>query len=469
MTAVWLRGGHGGGFAQVGRRRHANPVRLSSFLLLLLFAFLSGGAEAQPLGPNSGGGYSMNATRFNPSMAIIVVVLISVFFVMGFFSIYIRQCTERGDLSINLNTPGRGVHGARQPRGLDPAVIETFPMLVYADVKDHKISKGALECAVCLSEFDGGDTLRLLPKCDHVFHANCIDAWLLAHTTCPVCRADLVPNPNEPPPIISAAADANGAAPTATSDERQGAVPPENPGDNQSDQVAITIDEPARPEPAQRKAGLPPLPPAVERTNGIGTEGKARSPWWSKSSSSVRAARLPRSHSTGHSMTIVPPAADCDRYTLRLPEHIRRDVMAGKLRRSSSFATFPAAGDGSVRKGHGGGGGEGSSRGGGSVGGRSFKLRRPEWAAKPDRWSFFARTFSTKSPKGGGDGAGEGSTRRGTEVGDQPGDGSVKAKPFATVRSPFDCLGVGGGGDDGGAAGKEDARRPLAHDHSSHC
>lgn len=145
--------------------------------------------------------------------------------------------------------------------------------------------------------------------------------------------------------------------------------------------------------------------------------------------------------------------------------------MAGKLRRSSSFATFPATGDGSVRKGYGGGGGEGSSRGGGSIGGRSFKLRRPEWAAKPDRWSFFAKTFSTISPKGG-DSAGEGSTRRGAEVGDQPGDASVKAKPFATVRSPFDCLGVGGGGggggDGGAAADLEDARRPLTPDHSSH-
>ncbi|CAA6664988.1 unnamed protein product [Spirodela intermedia] len=191
-------------------------------------------------------------------MAIIVVVLISVFFVMGFFSIYIRQCTERGELSINLNTPGRGVHGARQPRGLDPAVIETFPMLVYADVKDHKISKEALECAVCLSEFDGGDTIRLLPKCDHVFHAAASTPGFYAEEGGP-------------------------ASPTARgrTDERNW------------------------------------------------NRSKARSPWWSKSSSSVRAARLPRSHSTGHSMTIVPPAADCDRYTLRLPEHIRRDVMAG--------------------------------------------------------------------------------------------------------------------------------------------
>ena len=39
-----------------------------------------------------------------------------------------------------------------------------------ADVKAHKASKGALECVVCLSEFDDDETLRLLPKCSHVFH-----------------------------------------------------------------------------------------------------------------------------------------------------------------------------------------------------------------------------------------------------------------------------------------------------------
>jgi hypothetical protein len=72
-------------------------------------------------------------------------------------------------------------------------VIETFPTMAYADVREHKTVKGALECAVCLSEFDDDETLRLLPKCSHVFHPDCIDTWLASHVTCPVCRANLVP------------------------------------------------------------------------------------------------------------------------------------------------------------------------------------------------------------------------------------------------------------------------------------
>ncbi|XP_021840489.2 E3 ubiquitin-protein ligase ATL15-like [Spinacia oleracea] len=54
-----------------------------------------------------------------------------------------------------------------------------------------------LECAVCLSPYEEEETLRLLPKCDHVFHLLCVDRWLAAHTTCPICRAELVNTPYE--------------------------------------------------------------------------------------------------------------------------------------------------------------------------------------------------------------------------------------------------------------------------------
>ncbi|KAI3956680.1 hypothetical protein MKW92_017312 [Papaver armeniacum] len=61
--------------------------------------------------------------------------------------------------------------------GLDSAVIKTFPVFVYSDVKNvnkvHNIKGAILECPVCLSEFGDKDKLRLLP-CHHVFHPECI-------------------------------------------------------------------------------------------------------------------------------------------------------------------------------------------------------------------------------------------------------------------------------------------------------
>ncbi|KAK8955195.1 E3 ubiquitin-protein ligase ATL31 [Platanthera guangdongensis] len=72
-------------------------------------------------------------------------------------------------------------------RGLDREVLESIPTLVYAEVHEHKIGKGALECAICLNEFENDETIRLLTKCDHVFHQECIDARLDIHVTCLVC------------------------------------------------------------------------------------------------------------------------------------------------------------------------------------------------------------------------------------------------------------------------------------------
>ncbi|CBI19213.3 unnamed protein product, partial [Vitis vinifera] len=139
------------------------------------------------------------AQKFNPSMAIVMIAIVSAFFFMGFFSVYLRQCIERR-VRGRFNTEIVGIGGHRSwmaARGLNSSDIERFPTFVYSAVKAHKIGKEGLECAVCLNEFEDDETLRLLPKCNHVFHSDCIDLWLASHVTCPVCRANLTPKPGE--------------------------------------------------------------------------------------------------------------------------------------------------------------------------------------------------------------------------------------------------------------------------------
>ncbi|KAF9643590.1 hypothetical protein BDM02DRAFT_3264018 [Thelephora ganbajun] len=47
------------------------------------------------------------------------------------------------------------------------------------------------ECAICLEEFVVGDKVRVLP-CEHVFHMNEIDDWLINRKKlCPVCKMDV--------------------------------------------------------------------------------------------------------------------------------------------------------------------------------------------------------------------------------------------------------------------------------------
>ncbi|XP_052183719.1 RING-H2 finger protein ATL3-like [Diospyros lotus] len=69
-------------------------------------------------------------------------------------------------------------------RGLDPSVLKTLPVLIF----NPKDFSDGLECAVCLTELAGGDKARLLPKCNHGFHVDCIDMWFQSHATCPICR-----------------------------------------------------------------------------------------------------------------------------------------------------------------------------------------------------------------------------------------------------------------------------------------
>ena len=52
----------------------------------------------------------------------------------------------------------------------------------------------AATCSVCLGAFLVGETVRLLPVCLHLYHVECIDPWLDAHSTCPICRSGTDPN-----------------------------------------------------------------------------------------------------------------------------------------------------------------------------------------------------------------------------------------------------------------------------------
>lgn len=44
------------------------------------------------------------------------------------------------------------------------------------------------ECSICLGEFKDGEKCRQL-ECEHAFHEECIDQWLLKMNQCPLCRA----------------------------------------------------------------------------------------------------------------------------------------------------------------------------------------------------------------------------------------------------------------------------------------
>ena len=46
---------------------------------------------------------------------------------------------------------------------------------------------GESGCCICMEDWIEGDSLRVL-KCNHTFHRDCCDQWLLINNTCPICR-----------------------------------------------------------------------------------------------------------------------------------------------------------------------------------------------------------------------------------------------------------------------------------------
>ncbi|KAL6650810.1 hypothetical protein ACP70R_009735 [Stipagrostis hirtigluma subsp. patula] len=340
-----------------------------------------------------------HASPFSRTMSTVVTVAISIFFFVLFLCAYINQCrlADPGAHAPPVAAAAGGGPSRRGRRGLDPAVVATFPIVSYREIVEHKISKGVLECAVCLTAFEDGDDLRLLPHCSHAFHPECIDPWLGARVTCPLCRANL----EKPPPAPAAAPPSPAAAPPSPehAPQRQPSPPPE----------AVAI-------------------PVAEEEDSDEDDRKEEAMELEMLRSARRAARMPKSHSTGHSLYAAAAAAaeegDHERFTLRLPHHVREEVLRSRrLRHATSLINLSdMSSDGSSRGGHRAGGG-GGSFGNGGGGGSSHGGRR--WQA------FLARTVSWA--RGGADGPArkgwDGSTRRGRDNG---GDSSRKGAASPT-------------------------------------
>ena len=168
-------------------------------VLLIVQVYYSVNAQSSTETPDSS--FDLD-WEIKPSTAVITVILVCFFSFLGFFSIYLRRCAQARVAAATAaqidssSSPVAARERVTRRRGLDQAVIQKFPTFTYSTVKGLKIGKSALECAVCLSEFEDRETLRLLPTCNHVFHPVCIDTWLRSRVTCPVCRAKLAPETN---------------------------------------------------------------------------------------------------------------------------------------------------------------------------------------------------------------------------------------------------------------------------------
>ncbi|KAF8101678.1 hypothetical protein N665_0201s0005 [Sinapis alba] len=280
------------------------PHSGSLLLLMLLLQSVPYGSGQSP--PH------VSQTRASDPVVIVITVIFFVIFIMVFGSIFCRRSSVPYYSwpsvfgSTDADAEARVVRIRRSAaRGLKAEVIESFPTFVYSDVKAVRIGKGGVECAVCLCEFEDEETLRLMPPCCHVFHADCVDVWLSEHSTCPLCRADLL--------------------------QKQG-------GGDESDLSSDpgTVSSGSDPERGVLESSDRHLLDGVTWTNSNNITPRSKST--GLASWSITGLLFPRSHSTGHSL--VQPVGDLDRFTLRLPDDVHRQLMKTRTIRN---VTLPQA------------------------------------------------------------------------------------------------------------------------------
>ncbi|XP_076936053.1 RING-H2 finger protein ATL2-like [Bidens hawaiensis] len=100
-----------------------------------------------------------------------------------------RNNIRRSNRSTRVYYVDNNVPLASPRGGLHASVIKSLPLFIYSPESNASIP----ECAVCLSEFEDGETGRVLPNCKHKFHIGCIDMWFFSNSTCPLCRSPVEP------------------------------------------------------------------------------------------------------------------------------------------------------------------------------------------------------------------------------------------------------------------------------------
>ncbi|NWS47507.1 RN128 ligase, partial [Probosciger aterrimus] len=82
---------------------------------------------------------------------------------------------------------------SRNQRQLKAKAKKAIEQLQLRTLKqgDKETGPDGDSCVVCIELYKPNEVVRIL-TCNHLFHKNCIDPWLLEHRTCPMCKCDIL-------------------------------------------------------------------------------------------------------------------------------------------------------------------------------------------------------------------------------------------------------------------------------------
>ena len=159
-------------------------------------------------------------TQLETLHLLVLLLLFMSFFFTAMYGTMRRRAEEHGQMNDGPSFLGQRVRGATQE------IIDAIPVKVFRtrnmeskdgnsqlhNTTDQTMSGESSECLersssstlnedgqniedheccrICLVEYENGDQIRILP-CNHEFHKDCIDSWLVKNSSCPACRHSL--------------------------------------------------------------------------------------------------------------------------------------------------------------------------------------------------------------------------------------------------------------------------------------
>ncbi|XP_013602832.1 E3 ubiquitin-protein ligase ATL4-like [Brassica napus] len=142
----------------------------------------------------SHGGNSSSLDSLKPSVFATIIILVITLIISVSICFLLRclnRCNHHSPLSPSSSDSVRFSTHRVSPETERSSVLDSLPIFKFSSVTRRSTSTNSSDCAVCLSNFEPEDQLRLLPLCCHAFHAACIDTWLASNQTCPLCRSPL--------------------------------------------------------------------------------------------------------------------------------------------------------------------------------------------------------------------------------------------------------------------------------------
>ncbi|OAY49462.1 E3 ubiquitin-protein ligase ATL4 [Manihot esculenta] len=139
--------------------------------------------------------------NLKPSILVILLILSITFLLSISLCLLLRHLNRRCLLHLSSSShvstatipiatsssSNRHSNNRVSPESPVSSLIDSLPLFTFSSIKRRSTTSPA-DCAVCLSNFEPQDQLRLLPLCCHAFHVLCIDTWLQSNQTCPLCR-----------------------------------------------------------------------------------------------------------------------------------------------------------------------------------------------------------------------------------------------------------------------------------------